>query len=319
MTRARLPFALAAALLLVGAGAHASDRLRVAKSPNYLFAYTPVDVGMAKGMFQKRQLEIEHVSFEGASKMVQGIVAGAVDIALGSPMDMVAMAKGMPAVAIAVIAEPMTEFIIMVPYDSPVRTLDDLKGKTIGIATVGSITEWVALELARVKGWGRDGIHTVGIGAGNASATAAMKTHLVDASVSTQMTGVVLERAHIARRLADVPDYARPFIAHLMSATTALVKENPDAVRRFVAGWFEAVAFMRANKAETIRIARVETGLSEEDETVEYDLLMREVSPDGHFDRDSVDRIGKSFVELGVLEAEPDMAKLYTERFLPKR
>ena len=310
--------ALAAALALAaGAHAFAADLLRVAKSPNYLFAYTPVDIGIAKGMFAKRQIEIQEIGFEGASKMEQGVVSGAVDVMLGSPMDMAAMAKGMPAVGIAVIAEPMTEFIIMVPYDSPVRSLDELKGKTMGIATVGSITEWVALELARVKGWSKDDIHLVSIGSGAATATAAMKTHLVDASVSTTSTGVVLERVHIARRLAYVSDYARPFVAHLMSVTTALANDKPDLVRRFVAGWFEAVSFMRANRDETIGIARTVTGLSPEDEAIEYDTLMSEVTPDGRFDPGTVDRIGSSFVELGILDHAPDMAKLYTSRFLP--
>jgi ABC-type nitrate/sulfonate/bicarbonate transport system substrate-binding protein len=319
MIAARLPLALAAAILLLGPGADASDRLHVGKSPGYLFAYVPLDVGLAQGMFQKRQLEIDEVSFEGASKMEQGIVTGAIDIALGSPMEMAATVKGMKSVAVAVIAEPMTEFIVMVPYDSPARTLDDLKGKTFGIATVGSITEWATLELARAKGWGPDGVRNVGIGSGSATVVAAMKTHLVDASISTTMTGVVLERAHIARRLANVSDYARPFVAHIMSATDALVKDNPDALRRFVAGWFDAVAFMRANRTETIRIAQTVTGLSAADEAIEYDQLMREVVPEGHFDPDTVDRIGTSFVELGILDRAPDMAPLYTERFLPGR
>jgi ABC-type nitrate/sulfonate/bicarbonate transport system substrate-binding protein len=319
MTAARFPIALAAALLLFGHGAGAADRLHVGKSPGYLFAYVPLDVGLAEGFFQKRQLEIDEISFEGASKMEQGIVTGAIDIALGSPMEMAAEAKGMPSVAIAVIAEPMTEFIVMVPYDSPVRTLDDLKGKTFGIATVGSITEWCTLELATAKGWGPHGIKNVGIGSASSSVVAAMKAHLVDASISTTMTGVVLERAHIARRLASVPDYARPFVAHLMSATETAIKDHPDALRRFAAGWFESVAFMRTHRAETIRIATTVTGLSPDDEAIEYDQLMSEVTPDGHFDRDTVARIGKSFVDLGILDHEPDMAPLYTERFLPGR
>lgn len=319
MTAARLTTALALTLLLFGHDAGAADRLNVGKSPGYLFAYVPLDVGLAEGFFQKRQIEINEISFEGASKMEQGIVTGAIDIALGSPMELAAEAKGMPSVGIAVIAEPMTEFIVMVPYNSPARTLDDLKGKTFGIATVGSITEWCTLELETVKGWGPHGLKNVGIGSGSSSAVAAMKTHLVDASISTTMTGIVLERAHIARRLASVSDYAPPFVAHLMSATDTAIKANPGALRRFVAGWFESVAFMRAHRAETIRIATNVTGLSAADEGIEYDQLMGAETPDGHFDRDTVARIAKSFVDLGILDHAPDMTPLYSERFLPAR
>jgi NitT/TauT family transport system substrate-binding protein len=306
--------------LMLGAGpAGAADTLRVAKSPGYLFPYIPVDVGLAHGIYQSKGLDIKEVNFEGAAKMDQGIVAGAVDIALGSPMDMSVIAKGMPAVAIADIAQPMTEFVILVPYDSPLRSVDDLKGKTVGIATVGSITEWCVLELEKVKGWSRSDIRTVGIGAGNASATAAMKAHLVDAVVGNASNAGVFEREHIARRLASVSDYARPFIAHIMNASTAITKDNPDAVRRFVAGWFESVALMRRDKADTIRIAMPITGLSEEDESAEYDMLMPVMTSDGHFDKDALARIGQSFVDLGILDRPPDMAKLATEQFLPAR
>jgi NitT/TauT family transport system substrate-binding protein len=307
-----------AAILLLGAGpAGAADTLRVAKSPGYLFAYTPLDVGLAHGIFQAKGLAIDEINFEGAAKMDQGIVAGAVDIALGSPMDMSVIAKGMPAVAIAVIAQPMTEFAIIVPYDSPLRTLDDLKGKNFGIATIGSITEWCVLELAKVKGWDRSDVKMVGIGAGNASAAAAMKTHLVDADIANATSAAVFEREHIARRLARVSDYARPFIAHIMNASDAIVKENPDAVRRFVAAWFESVAQMRREKADTIGIAHSITGLSEADEADEYDTLMPVLTTDGHFDKDALQRIGQSFVDLGILDRPPDMAKLATEQFLP--
>ncbi|HUB97417.1 MAG TPA: ABC transporter substrate-binding protein, partial [Stellaceae bacterium] len=180
---ARLLAASAALILFASGPAVAADTLRVAKSPGYLFAYLPLDVGLAHGLFQAQGLDIKEIVFEGAAKMDQAVVAGAVDIELGSPMDMSVIAKGMPAKAIAVIAQPMTEFVILVPYDSPLKTLDDLKGKTFGIATIGSITEWCVLELAKVKGWSRDDVHMVGIGAGNASASAAMKAHLVDAAV----------------------------------------------------------------------------------------------------------------------------------------
>lgn len=314
--RTVLSLALAAVIPAVPS-AHAEDLLRVGKSPSYLFAYAPLDVGLKEGFFQKRNLRIETLAFEGASKMDQAMVAGALDIQLGSPMNMATEAKGMPAVAISVIAQPMREFVVLVPYDSPVTTLDGLKDKTIGIATVGSITEWAALELGKVKGWGP--VKTVAIGSGNASASAALKTHLVDASIGNAMSGVVFERAHVARRLAEVADYARPFVAHIMSASREVMDRDPDAVKRFVAGWFEAVAFMRDHKDEAVTIAAGTTGLSADDERQEYDLLMPELVSNGHFGHQALDNMAQSFVELGILKSPPDMAKLHTDAFLPAR
>jgi len=312
-------FALAFSIVVAGMGAHAADTLRVGRSPGFLFAYTPLDVGLAQGFFEKRGLAIERVDFDGAAKMDQGLVAGAIDISLGSPMGMAMEAKGMQATAIAVIAGPMLEFGILVPYDSPVTSLDELKGKTFGIATAGSITQWVALELARVKGWGPDGVKLTAIGSSPGAAAAALKTHLVDATVGNATAGPILERAHDGRLLATAADFVPHFQAHTMYASADLVRKNPDAVRRFLSAWLESVAFMRAHRDDTIRIARTVTNLSEADQTLEYDRLMPGLSRDGRFDPQDLARIGQSFVELHVLDREPDMAKLYTEQYLPAR
>jgi NitT/TauT family transport system substrate-binding protein len=307
-----------AVLVSAAAGpARAADTLRVGRSPGFLFAYTPLDVGVAKGFFEKQGLMIQPVDFEGAAKMDQGIVAGAIDISLGSPMGMSMIVKGMPATAVAVIAGPMLEFGVLVPYDSPAKSLDDLKGKTIGIATVGSITQWVALELARVKGWGPNGVKLTSLGSGSGGTAAALKAHLVDATVSNATLGPILERSHEGRLLGTAADFVAHFQAHTMYATQDLVHKNPDAIRRFLAAWVQSVAFMRANRDETIRIVRPVTGLSEADQALEYDRLMPGVSADGKFDPRDVARIGQSFVELGLLDREPDMAKLYTQQYLP--
>ena len=59
---------------------------------------------------------------------------------------MAAIAKGMPAKAVAVIAAPVREMAVIVPYDLPVKSIKELRGKSIGIASVGSITQWGALD-----------------------------------------------------------------------------------------------------------------------------------------------------------------------------
>ena len=306
------------ALTLAATQSEAADSLRVGRSPGFLFAYTPLDVGMAKGFFAARDLAIERIDFEGAAKANAAMVAGSMDIYLGSPMGMAMEVKGMPSRAIAVIAGPMLEFGILTPYDSPIHSLDDLKGKTVGIATVGSITQWVALELERVKGWGPDSMKLTSIGSSSAGAAAALKAHLIDATIGNASLGIVLEREKEGHLLATAADFVAHFQAHTMLASLALIRDNPDAIRRFLLGWFQAVAYMHDNRADAIAIARTAAGLNEADEEAEYDRLMPGLSLDGRFDPQDVARIGQSFVELHLLDKEPDMRSLYTDDYLPR-
>jgi NitT/TauT family transport system substrate-binding protein len=292
------------------------DRLRLGKSVGNLFANAPIDVAMATGIFARLDLEVEIVVFNGAAKMYQGLVADAIDLAFGSGPGMINILKGVAAICIAQTVGAPVEISILVPYDSAIRTVDDLKGKRIGVTTVGGVTEWMVHELARVRGWGAADVTSVAIG-GNEATVGALKAHIVDAVISESALGFQLEPARIARPVVAAADFVTDFVTHTIYAGNRTVQDRPEALRKFLAGWFEAVAFMRRDRAETVRIARQFTGFDEAVEGREYDLVMPAMSDDGSFDRKGLAKVARSFVELGMLKMEPDMTPLYTERFLP--
>ena len=79
-------------------------------------------------------------------------------------------------------AGPPLLFALMVRADDTVKTADDLKGRKVGVSTVGSVTSWIVSEVSRQKGWGFDGITQVPIG-NDATRIAALKTKSVDAAI----------------------------------------------------------------------------------------------------------------------------------------
>jgi hypothetical protein len=90
-------------------------------------------------------------------------------------------------------------------------------------------------------------------------------------------------------------------------------------VRRFNAGWFDTIAFMRANKAETIKTAMAVLELPEAIASPTYDELMPVFSTDGKFEDKALATLGRSFVDLELLPSEPkDLRRHITEEFLPK-
>jgi ABC-type nitrate/sulfonate/bicarbonate transport system substrate-binding protein len=101
-------------------------------------------------------------------------------------------------------------------------------------------------------------------------------------------------------------------------ASKKLIDSNPDAVRAFVAGWIETVDYMRAQKAETVKIESEVTGFPESVMSKEYDLTLGMFTKDCRFDAESLATLKRSFVDLKLLSAPPDMTTLYTEAFLPK-
>lgn len=313
---------LALALVVAAFGAapgHAADTLRVGKASPTAFAMVPLAVGAEEGFFKQHGVAVEIIDFGGGAKMHQAMAAGSIDIGIGSGAELAMVAKGSPELAICNAAGPPLFIGIAVPYDSPAHKAEDLKGKTIGVSSPNSMTYWMGLQLARHYDWGDDGVTLVTIGGDTAAIVAAFHTHLIDADIGGSATAFQLEEQKVGRFLIPVSDYLGNMSSDTIFASKKLISANPDAVRGFLAGWFEAVDFMRKNKGKTVRVARQMTGFDETVQAREYDQSIAMFSDDGKFDKESLATLKQSFADLKLLDFDPDLATTYTEAFLPKR
>jgi ABC-type nitrate/sulfonate/bicarbonate transport system substrate-binding protein len=305
--------------LLVGAGNAGAETLRVGKAVAVTFSFMPLNIGMKYGIFQKNGLEIEETVFSGGAKQQQALAAGSIDIALGGGTDMAFIAKGAPVRAIGVITHSPAVLCIIVGEDSTARGADDLTGKKIGVTNAASLTLWMVEELNRIKGWkGSDRAAPIAIGGEVTTAIALMKTHQIDAYVTAPVMGFQLEERKAGRLLLSVAEYVDDIEMFVTFAANALIERNPDAVRRFLNGWYETIAFMQSHKAEAMEVARDVLGVSAAVEEREYDFLMPKLSTDGRFETVALERLLSTFTALKIVETAPDLPKLYTEEFLPK-
>jgi ABC-type nitrate/sulfonate/bicarbonate transport system substrate-binding protein len=321
MSRRTALTAMAGALATLGAvPAKAAETLRVGKAVAENFAYVPLNVGIEFGFFQKHGIAIEELGFTGGSRIAQAMAAGAVDISLSAGPDMQFVAKGAPEIAIASITPSPTFMGFCVGNASPIRGIDDLKGKTVGITSTGSLTYWLVDELNRVKGWTdpRDRAAQVAIGGSTAASLSAIKTGQVDASLSASQTGFLLEHQGEGRLLFDCSKYVGDIELFTTFASTVLIQQNPDTVRRFLKAWYEAVAFMRTHKAETVQLASKVMRYPPQVALRSYDTFMPHFSLDGKFEPKAIAKLRSSFGDLKVLDGPVDMTKLYTEEFLPR-
>ena len=315
---------LAAALTLLAGQmvfapvASAAETLRVAKSVPQAFSFVPLDIGIKNGIFQKNGLEIEASAFGGDAKMQQAMAADSIDIGIGSGPAMAFIVKGAPIKGVAAMAGRPLLLTLVVRPDSPVKTVAGLKGKKVGVSTVGSLTYWVADELSRQQGWGPGGIMVTPVGAFKPM-LAALKTKQLDGIVTDVATAYELEKNGEGKILFRFGDLVKDFHIHVIFATNKAIASRADAIRAFLRGWFETIAFMRKNKAATAQIAKDVMETDAEIAGRVYDELMPMFSDDGKFDPKALAVLSRSYVELQVLDREPDMTKLYTEAFLPKK
>jgi len=313
----RQKIALAAlALVLLAGEAQAQDKIRFGKAFPTLFQFTPVDLGIEKGFFAKRGLEIEIQNFFGDAKQQQAYTAGAVDMGIGGGAGMGFIAKGSPILAVAEAAGPPLGITLSVWADTPYKTVADLKGQIITGASVGDQTEWMVRQLSILQGWGPGGFNYVPLGASEAQ-IAALKTHQVAAAPLDITTAVTLESEGQARIVVRFGKVIKDYINHVISATNDMIAKRPDDVRKFLAGWFESVAYLKAHKNESVALAARLLQKPEAIVSRVYDEASPMLTDNGHFDQKGLATIRDSLVEMKILETRPDMSKLYTEKFLP--
>jgi ABC-type nitrate/sulfonate/bicarbonate transport system substrate-binding protein len=314
---ARTIIASAALGLLTISAVSADELIRVGNAGREAFSFVPTNIGKDVGIFKKHGFDIEIAGFGGDAKLQQAMAADAVDVGLGSGPGLAFIVKGAPVKGIAAMAGPPLLFALVVRNDESVKSPDDLKGRKVGVSTVGSVTSWLVSEVARQKGWGFSGIDQVPIG-DNATRLAALKTKSVDGCVVDIGSALNFVQHGDGKILMRFGNVVTDFILHVIFATDKAIAQKPAALRGFMQGWFETIAFMRANKAKSVEIAKGVMGTDEATTSGIYDELMPMFSDTGKFDPKALAVLRRSFVEMKTLPTEPDMSKLYTEAFLPK-
>ncbi len=296
----------------------AGSTLNVGKADANASPILPVNVADKIGLFKKHGLDVKIANFTGGSKMAQAMAAGSIDIGVGAGTEMAFVAKGAPIIAVCDDAPPIPFIGIAVPWDSPIHAIGELKAKRIGISSAGSLTDWLARELAQHEGWGPDGVTRVAIGNGAAATIAAFRTHGIDADIAVTSNIFNWEEKKAGRLLVPVSQYVGNIAAGAIYATQHLIATDPDALRGFLAAWLETVDFITTHKAETVEIESEATGYPQSVMAKEYDVTKGMFSKDCKFDAESLRNLKRAFIEQKLVNAPPDMSKLYTEAFLPK-
>lgn len=314
-----VPAALIAALgCAMPTAAHAQTKLVVAKVAND-FGLTMGDYGKSIGMFKKRGLKVEFPLIQ-SSKAVQAMIAGSVDMAMGSGGMLLFAAKGAPMKAVAALDGPPSMLVLVVAANSKIKTADDLKGKTIAISRKGSLTDWAVAQLARAKGWPESAITRAAIGKTPAR-IAALRAGAVDASVIDVAAASELETKHQARIVMNFSEVIHDFQNQVVYASNAAIKNKSAAVKAYLAGLFDTLAYGRTHKTSVVDFMSKQLKVSDAVAGKVYDQLMAKpgfFSTDGKINPKTLKAMSKNFVALKRLPHEVDLSKFVDGNFLPK-
>jgi NitT/TauT family transport system substrate-binding protein len=126
-------------------GASADDTLKLAVGQRGNWDTSVSEIGQLAGIFKKRGLLLEIVYTNGAGETQQAVISGSVDIGVAAGVMGVlgAYSKGAPVRVIGAETTGAGDLYWYVKTDSPIRSLKDTDGKTLGYSTNGSSTHGI--------------------------------------------------------------------------------------------------------------------------------------------------------------------------------
>jgi len=238
--------------------------VRAQARPKIRIGYWPVAAGLPffaaieKGYFKEAGLDVEAIKFAGAQQVMEAMLAGRSD---GS-----SNGTGSANLAIGEIAQPglfkifatnpsnakfvLDEFIV--PKDSPVKTMADLKGKKVAS---GPGIQNVTLAKTMLERAGATGATVIELPIGQH--VAALVAGQVDACYTLEPTGTigrmngttrVIEAGVVAKYILG--DAMAPWHGGAASLTTEFIKKNPEVAKKFIAAYTRGIELVRTKPAE---------------------------------------------------------------------
>jgi NitT/TauT family transport system substrate-binding protein len=243
---ARLVFAVAAVGWLAATPVSAADKLKIAVGQREIWHGAPAALGERAGIFRKHDLDLDLLFTSGSGETMQATIAGSVDIgvAAGTFGVMGAYAKGAP---IRIIGAESTgeDAYWYVRAQSPVKSMADMKGRTMAYSTNGSSTHANALafvELYKVDA------KLVATGGFPATFTMVMSGQ-IDAGWSAPpyaMEALRKGEIRVIVRSAELP-LVKGHTVRVLIANKADLDGRPDVYRRFMRAYRETVDWMYAS------------------------------------------------------------------------
>jgi NitT/TauT family transport system substrate-binding protein len=208
--------------------------------PNFDESFAPVAVAKQLGYFEQEGLDVTILPVNGSNEVAIQVSAGNADVGLASPADAIIGMQSGKDLDVQYYYDLYYQNIwpISVVSASPVKTVSELKGKKIGVLSMGSTG--ITFGRAYAKDAGLDpqrDVTFVPIGAG-AQALTAIRQGVVDALVFNdaalakfRVLGVATRLLPVSESLRDLPD------------TSILAKrENIEKNRAGLEGFARAIA-----------------------------------------------------------------------------
>lgn len=250
-------FATAAVLLAAQNPAVAQDTLKVAVPQRGAWDTSITEIGNRAGIFKKHGVNVELLFTGGGAEALGAVISGSIDVAVSVGLSTVlgGFSKGAPLRIFSAETTGQPDIYWFVPAASPIRSVADVKGKTIGYSVSGSSSHAALLALLAQEKVTARPTSTGGV---TPSFTAGM-TGQIDVAWSTIPIGlkeIDEGRIRVVARAAEVKSLQDRTVR--VNITNADNMEKRKAVLdRYMAAYRESIDYMYSSPEALVVFAEI--------------------------------------------------------------
>jgi NitT/TauT family transport system substrate-binding protein len=278
-------------------------------------------VAEKQGLFDKAGVKVELTYFADYTSSLDALVAGKVDLNAQTLNDTI-FAKASGSDQKVVVVNDNSTGNDQIICDESVKTVADLKGKTVGVE-LGVVDHFLLLQGLAEAGLGEKDLSVQGVKTDAAAAGfAGGQFDCVGVFAPFTVEAAKRPGAHVLFSSADFPGV----IPDHLVATAAAVSSRPDDIQKVVDAWYLTLDQLASDAAGSTATMAEKAGLS----TAEYDSLAKGTTlfpidkalnafEDRSGDPTSLPemarRINPFLVSSGIGKEEADLAGLFEPRF----
>ncbi len=229
-----------------------------------------------KGIFLQNGLDVDLSLIDGGGKAMAALLGNSVDIAqLGGTETMSAFVGGGDVEAVTLFV-PVSPWVLMAPasYTGP----NDLKGKTVGVASKGGSSEVAANQAIEKLGLKLTDVSVLSTGS-TANLTAAMLANQVYAGPGHPPDTAALFKAGY-KVIMDLAAQKVPAVENCTIVTKKYATEHKDVLQKYVDSLVQAIVAMKKDKAGTLPVMQKLLNVTDQDALSQtYDYYVTQIFP----------------------------------------
>lgn len=194
------------------------------------------------GLFQKYNIDVELIAFQGGSQLFQAAMSGDLHFITGEGT--LILGSNLRGADLFAVAGVINTFPFTISSKAEIRNPSDLRGRKIAISRFGSASDTaVRSTLERYNLKAEKDVILLQIG-GQSERFAALRTGLVDAAIISPPYNLVARRMGF-NDLIDLSETGVAYALQQIVARKEFIERQPDLVMRFLRGLIEGFGYWK--------------------------------------------------------------------------